>query len=293
MVSLYYMRKILFIATTVFALTCLSTSVTIYAEAPVVKPIKILIIPGHDNTAWGAQYRDIKEADMSLALGTQIYDSLKKDKRFDVVITRDKDGYVKEFQDYFDANKDKIIAFKEEAKAVALQNISAGKFLKKKGVLHTSVSEDVAIKLYGVNKWANENNVDAIINIHFNDDSRNNKKVPGKYKGFSIYMPDSQMKNSKQSIYLAKSISAQLSKKYLSNNYKNGKGGLIFDQTLIALGANGTLNQGVMSILIEYGFIYDKKFRTLSTRKATFATMAKNTVDGITNLFFKKKLSTS
>jgi len=31
------------------------------------------------------------------------------------------------------------------------------------------VTEDIALRLYGFNKWADENKVDAMVHIHFND----------------------------------------------------------------------------------------------------------------------------
>ena len=58
---------------------------TLKANADVVAPIKILLIPGHDNVVWGAEYENLKEADMNLAVATQIYNLLKKDKRFEIV----------------------------------------------------------------------------------------------------------------------------------------------------------------------------------------------------------------
>ena len=39
-------------------------------------PIKILLVPGHDDGIWGAQYGNMKEADMNLALATDIYNLL-------------------------------------------------------------------------------------------------------------------------------------------------------------------------------------------------------------------------
>ena len=58
-------------------------------------------MPGHDDKVWGARYGNTKEATMTLAVATQIYNLLKKDKKFQVYITRDSKGYTKEFADYF------------------------------------------------------------------------------------------------------------------------------------------------------------------------------------------------
>jgi len=251
-------------------------------------PVKILLIPGHDSEVWGAQYGNTKEATMTLAVATQIYNLLKKDKRFDVFITRDSKGYTKEFADYFPAQKDAIIAFERNAKSIMQTNIANGNFLEKKNAPHHRVSEDIALRLYGFNKWANENKMDAVIHIHFNDYPRKTKWTIGKYNGFVIYMPDGQFANFKESAKLAADIFTQLHKKYITSTYHNEAGGLISDHKLIAVGSNGTLDASVRAVLIEYSYIYEKKFRTKTTREQAYKNMANLTVTGIKNYFFPK-----
>ena len=251
-------------------------------------PIKILLVPGHDNEVWGAQYGNVKEAAMNLAVASRLYDILKKDKRFDVYITRDSNGYTKEFTDYFSLNQDAISTFKENAKKTTQDKITSGSFIKKISPPHNKASEDTAIRLYGFNKWANENKMDAVIHIHFNDYPRSDKWKIGKYRGFVIYIPDGQMVNWKESGQLAANIFTELHKKYSTSTYPPELGGLISDQSLIALGSNGSLLQDVRSVLIEYGYIYDKKFRNYTTRHQAYADMAKLTAAGIENYFFGK-----
>jgi N-acetylmuramoyl-L-alanine amidase len=250
-----------------------------------VKPIKILLVPGHDNEVWGAQYGNIKEADMNLSVATQIYNLLKKDKRFEVHITRDSKGYTKEFADYFTNHKADILAFEKNDKQETQDDIANGSFIQKENVPHITVSSDVALRLYGFNKWADDNNVDAMIHVHFNDYPRPTKWTIGKYTGFAIYMPDGQMANWKESGQLAANIFTELKKKYTTSSYKSELGGLVPDQSLIALGSNGTLLKSVRSVLIEYGYIYEKKFRTKSTRLAAYKDMATRTATGIKNYF--------
>lgn len=253
-----------------------------------VKKIKILIVPGHDDEVWGAQYGNIKEADMNLNLSMRIYEILKKDKRFEVHITRKSGVYTKEFQDYFTNYKDEIVAFKEDAKAKRLNEISDGKFMTKENVPHNSASEDTAIKLYGINKWANENKMDMVLHVHFNDYVRENKWEDGKYKGFAIYMPEGQMVNSKESTNLAKKIFKELKKRYNTSTYEEEIGGLVPDQSLIALGSNGTLVSSVRSVLVEYGYIY--RFKTRKIRTTEYTKMANLTTVGIKNYFFPPKV---
>ena len=249
------------------------------------RPIKILLVPGHDNEVWGAQYNNLKEADMNLVLAKQIYDVLKKDKRFQVFITRDQKGYVKEFSDYFTFQKDNILAFKNSAKQKTENKITDGTFISKTIVPHNPVSLDTSVKLYGINKWANDNNIDAVLHIHFNDVPRKTIFEKAEYKGFSIYFPEAQMANSKESTLLAKSIFDQLFKKYNTSTLKEEVGGLIPDQKLIALGASGTLNKNVRSVLVEYGYIY--RFGNSISRHKAYQNMASLTAQGIKNYFFK------
>ncbi len=271
------MRKILFI-------TLLLLTPLLKIEA--VESIKILIVPGHDNEVWGAQYKTVKEADMTLALGTKIYNILKKDKRFEVHITRNDVGYTQEFADYFAQHADEITVFRENAKKQMEGKIADGSFLQKENPPHANASPEVAQRLYGINKWVDDNKMDAVIHIHFDDYPRPQAGTIGKYTGFTVYFPDGQLANSRGSGDMGADIFSQLNKKYSTSTYPPEEGGLIPDQKLIALGSYGTLSASVRSVLIEYGYIYEKKFRKYSTRQAGYASMSQMTAKGIKNYFF-------
>ena len=242
----------------------------------------------YDNEVWGAQYGNVKEARMNLAVGSRVYAILEKDKRFQVFITRDINGYTQNFAEYFTDKRQDIISFKELAKTETLQKILKGVFVQKENVPHNTATQDASVILYGINKWANENNIDAVIHIHFNDYPRVQKWTIGKYGGFVIYFPDGELANSKESGNLAADIFTQLRKKYKTSTYEKELGGLVADQNLIAVGANGTLNASVRSVLIEYGYIYEKKFRNYTTRHQAYKDMAELTVQGVKNYFFPK-----
>ena len=245
-----------------------------------------MLVPGHDDEIWGAQYDNIKEADMTLSLTQELFNILKKDERFEVHITREPGGYTKEFEDYFSLQQDEISVFKEDSKIAMLKKIISGIFIQKTNPPHLKVSEKAAIRLYGFNKWANENKMDAVIHIHFNDYPRPNKWTIGKHNGFAVYFPDGQLANFRKSFGLAADIFTQLKKKYRVSTYEKEQNGLIPDQKLIALGANGTLLPDVRSVLVEYGYIYEKKFRVKATRRQAYKDMAKLTAAGIKNYFF-------
>lgn len=293
--------KILLVVTVIFLLTQLPELgkkidpsyglgglVSVVAETEISLPIKILIVPGHDDEDFGALFGNTKEADMNLALATKIFSILKEDKRFEVHITRDKNGYTQEFADYFVSNQDAIYAFKQNAKKEMQVKIKNGSFVQKDNTPHSGVSEDVSIRLYGFNKWANENKVDAVVHVHFNDYYRKNKWTIGKLKGFAIYVPEEQMVNSKESFNLAQSIFTQLKKKYSVSNYGEESGGIVPDQKLIALGANNSLISSVRSVLVEYGYIYEMKFSKKTTREQAYKDMAQYTAIGIEDYFFQK-----
>ena len=248
-------------------------------------PIRILIVPGHDSEIWGAQYGKTKEADMTLALATKLFETLKKDHKYKVFITRDKNGYIKEFQDYFDKNGQAIISFRENAKNKTKTEIATGNFIVKEGVPHINAKEAVSIKLFGINKWADENKIDMVLHVHFNDYPRKAKWTIGKYKGIAVYVPDSQMANAKDSKSVAENIFQELMTKYIKSTYPKEKAGVIEDQNLIALGASGTLNAGVRSVLVEYGYIYGKIFRQYKTRQKAYQNMADLTAKGIEKYF--------
>ena len=246
-------------------------------------PVKILIVPGHDDEAWGTQFKNVKEADMNVKLGLMLYNKLKKDKNFEVYITRDWEDYRPEFKEYFSKNGEAIADFIKEKKTVFNGKMADGEIDRNQLVEHNTVNNDVATKLYGLNKWADENNIDAMIHIHFNDYPRGRAWERGDYKGFAIYTPEHQMNNFKESFQLASFVFQKLFHDYAISNYPPEKSGVVPDQELIAIGAFDTLH--TRSILIEYGYIYERKFSTVSKRATQMRVMAEDTYQGIKKYF--------
>lgn len=252
------------------------------------KPIRILLVPGHDKSDWGGRYGNVKEESMNLVLATQIYNSLKQDKRFEVFITRNQSGYVKEFADYFKQNRSAILTWETKAKKVFQGEIASGTVVTNVGAPHADAILDTALMLYGFNKWANENNIDAVIHVHFDDYPMPSVWDVGQYTGLTVYIPDAQMTNAKESTILGKDILDQLLMKYHKSTFKPESAGLVPDQKLIAMGSFGTLSASVRSVLIEYGYMYEKTFRTLALRQQAYTTMSDLTVKGIKNYYFKQ-----
>ena len=246
--------------------------------------VKILIVPGHDNqSVAGAQYKGVKEADLNLQLALELYNLLSDDLHFETYIARDQDGYLVELDDYFRNNRGKIAAFRKRAKNLTENLIKRGVVVKKVHIEHNTASNDDSIKLHGINGWANENDADIVIHIHFNDYPGRKRSKPGKFYGFSIYIPESQLPNHRASKGLADSIVEELKKSFSVSNFFKEKKGIIEDQELIAVGANNTLKGA--GVLIEYGYIYEPQIISAEKRRETFKKMAVLTYRGIKKYF--------
>jgi N-acetylmuramoyl-L-alanine amidase len=245
--------------------------------------MRILLVPGHDQEVWGTEYKKVKEADLNYQMAYELYKALSKEKVYDVILARDKFNYAPELALYFETQKAEISAFRKDHKQV-LNVLTDAKIIENtSATYHNSVNEETANKLYGLNKWANENKIDLVLHIHFNDTPERKWDKVGPYRGFTIYVPNNQFSNARPSIELGGSILEQMRKYFAISNMKNETNGVIEDQKLIALGAANTLKPA--AVLIEYGYIYRPQIISAKTRPALFKKMAKQTVTGIVNFF--------
>ncbi len=248
--------------------------------------IRILIVPGHDKEYPGAEFKTIKEETFNLQLATNLFDYFKNDPNFDAYITRDSSGYLPVFKNYFTDKKDAI------EKYVSLSNDWFSNlfpdFQWVDGVEHNTAKKEVATRLFGINAWANENNMDLIIHVHFNDVAGRKKNVAGDYSGFSIYIPEKQLNNYFFSNELAKSIFPNLEKVLAVSDLPLENKGIVEDQQLIAIGPKNTLFSP--SLLIEYGYIYDSYALNSSIRKLFFNELAYRTYIGVKKYFDSSKI---
>ena len=89
--------------------------------------IKILIVPGHSNDSFGAQFRGIKEAQMNAELGQELFEFFRKDNKFETYATRAKNGdYSQWFSDYFESNKEEVENFREDSRKKMRQALEQG-----------------------------------------------------------------------------------------------------------------------------------------------------------------------
>lgn len=249
-------------------------------------PLKVLIVPGHDNEASGTAYQGLREADLTLALGKQIAERLAKDPRLAVKIARNDKGYDPELSTYFKDHRADILAYQKSQRGLMKQYLSTGKVASNVIVSHNTAPSEVAIRLWGINKWANENKYDLVLHIHFNDVVRASRAKPGDYTGFAIYIPEKQFSNAKGSRVVAEAVRKRLVESYTPSTLPLEKGGLIEDQELIAIGSNNSLDGA--GLLIEYAYIYEPILLKASTRAAAFTIMADKTYQGIEDFFNPK-----
>ena len=245
--------------------------------------VKILIVPGHDNDSFGTQFKETKESQMNAELGQELFEFFQKDNKFEIYATRVKNGdYSQWFSDYFELNRKEIRNFAESSKKQWYQAIEQGMPLNNQ-VEHNFATVDTALKLYAINKWANENNIEIVFHIHFNDYPGRKFNQIGEYTGFSIYIPEYQLPNHRASSELAESLKNQMEKYFAASDLPAESSALIEDQELIAVGSNAS-RDGV-SVLVEYGYIYEPPFRNEEAREAMFKELAYQTYIGIKNFF--------
>ncbi len=246
--------------------------------------VRIMIVPGHEPGYGGAEYGDVKERDLAVELANELKFFLQNNSHYEVFVSRDKDKWNSDIEKFFTDNRDEIISFVSESKNEMIRLVNDGTIKKiANGVIHNTAPQNVAVRLHGVNRWNEENNVDIAIHIHFNDYPRSNRSSQGKYTGFAIYVPERQFSNSTTTNAIAKTVFDRLSKYNAVSNLPKEDGGVVEEQELIAIGSYNTLD--VPSMLIEYGYIYEPQFTNPEVRQSTLKDLAFQTYLGIQDFF--------
>ena len=243
------------------------------------KNINIMIVPGHDNDNSGAMVGNIKESEINLDLGLKLKKLLEEEKGIDVSIIRDQKGYDSDFEKYLKNNKDEILEFVNSQKTIMRDLIEEGKIESYFNTHGREALPEVVQTLYGINKYVNDKDFDIVMHIHFNDYPGRVGKV-GKHNGFAIYVPEGQYSNAEASYDLAEKIKDQLAVFLPESSLKQEKY-ITEDQEYIAIGAYNTVEP--ISLLIEYGYIYESQFTDYETGPIFISELAKQTYYGITN----------
>ncbi len=248
------------------------------------RKIRILIVPGHEPDYGGAEFGNIKERNLVVELGQDLERLLKADNDYQVFITRDTQAWSPIFADYFKNNWNDIVAWKKASRREMSRLISNGSTkIPVPAVSHNNIPANVAVRLYGINKWANENNIDLVIHVHINDYWGYPANVPGKYSGLVIYLPAQQYSNSTTTGAIAEAVFNRLAKYNPVSNLRQESSGLVSDSELIAVGANNTSDAANM--LIEYDYIYEPQFVNPKIRGLALKDLAYQTYIGLQDFF--------
>jgi hypothetical protein len=221
---------------------------------------------------------------MVVDLADDLVSYFSTNSNYEAVVSRSKEEWNPIFQEYFDSEWVEIKEFVEEQKKETAELVRQGKIPESSDPnRHNAVSNDVAYRLYGLNKWANENGVDITIHIHFNDYPRSNMTVAGKHSGFAIYVPEGEFVNGEVARAVADNVYKRLASRYPPSDLPKEVGGLIEEQELIALGSYNTSESA--SMLVEYAYIYEPIFREKEIRDLVIDDLAFQTYLGVQDFF--------
>ncbi len=246
-------------------------------------PVRILLVAGHEPTFGGTEYRKLKERDLTVELSENLKKLLEKNPHYQVFVTRTASGWTETFSKYF-AGLDTIAEWRKASVEHFSQLVTLGNIpVTHATVKHNKAPGNVALRLYGINKWANENDIDVVLHLHFNDNPRANTSKPGKYSGVSVYVPATQYGNSTITRAVGEDILNRLKSYATVSNLPVEASGIIDEPDLIAIGAYNTADAA--SLLIEYGYIYEAQFQNKETRDVAMRDLALQTYLGLQDFF--------
>lgn len=252
------------------------------------KKIKVLIVPGHEPNKGGAdEYKKIKERDLNLQLSEILKNNLSDNKKIEVILARDKDGWNKDLEKFVTTNETEIMNWVALMKEKLLAKVDSGEFkVIDPNMKHNDAESSAVLFLYGTNKWIDEKNIDLVLHVHFNS----NPKINGKpnYRGYSIYIPDKQYANADQSKRFADYVNEEIVKIQKPSNMPQEKETIISSQELIAVGNYDTLK--IPSVVVEYAYMYESLMTNTETRNAFIEKAASSTATAIENFIEKEIL---
>jgi N-acetylmuramoyl-L-alanine amidase len=247
------------------------------------KPVSILIVPGHDAAASGTSYHGLSEADMTLATGQELERLFKADPLVSALSARETGWYIPELSDFFAQNRARILGYRAQETGIMERLMALGKVHSDIVVDHNTAPDEVALRLYGINLWANEHSVDAVLHIHYNDIPRHNRALAGPYTGFAIYIPEHQYSNYKGSLALAQAIKARLLEHEGASTLPGERGGIIEDQGLIAIGSHNSVDAA--AVLVECAYVYEPQLQDPGSRQKAIEQCAQSIYGGVEDFF--------
>lgn len=246
--------------------------------------IRILIVPGHEPDFGGTEFMGYYERELVVDIANKLATELRTDTNLEVFVARGNEGWNDDFTYYFDKQGRKIERFVDMHKK-AMATLEKKKKLEENTAqaAHNEARSDVALRLYGINKWANENDIDLVLHLHLNDDTGHAANTPGTHSGSSIYVPDRIYRNTKASKAIAEPIFERLNTTNATSTFGFETSGVLEDRELIAIGAYNTSE--VPSLLIEYGYIYEPRITGAGARHEVLTDFAFQTALGVKDFF--------
>lgn len=255
-------------------------------------PVRVLIVPGHEPGYGGAIFNGVYEREIAVEVANKLAAELRQDGNFEVIVARDNEKWNSTLSKYFKKEMKKIKSFVSKQKK-QMKKLVKQKKVKAAGdadqVDHAAAPDDVALRLYGINKWVNENDIDLVVNLHVNDAPDHGPNEKGANSGFAIYVPDAQYGNGKASKPIADAVAARLDDLSNKSTLRIENQGVVEDQELIAVGAYNTLK--APTLLIEYGYITEDRFMRPEVRDLLTTDYAHQTALGLGDFFGKTATS--
>ncbi len=246
--------------------------------------VRILVMPGHEPQFGGAEFAGYYEREFVVDIADALAADLRTDPNFEVFVARGNEGWNTDFTYYFDAQGRRIERFVEDHKEVMEKLEKRGRLQENdEQAAHNEARSDVALRLYGINKWANENDIDLVLHLHLNDDTDHAANQPGVNSGVAIYVPDSIYGNAKTSRAIAEPVFARLNAATATSTSGLEQKGILEDRDLIAIGAFNTAD--MPSLLIEYGYLYEPRLTGGGARTDVLKDYAYQTALGVRDYF--------
>ncbi|HWH16671.1 MAG TPA: peptidoglycan-binding protein [Candidatus Paceibacterota bacterium] len=245
---------------------------------------RILIVPGHEPGFGGADFNGAFERDFVVSLAELLRKELATDQAFQVTVARDTEAWHSALMTYFEDEAEDLEEYVEDQKKAYARLERRGKIDEiTEQVAHNAAPSEVALRLYGINRWANEHGIDLVLHLHLNDETGHAPGVRGAHSGMALYVPDGIYGNARASRAIAEPIFARLSATTATSTFGFEQAGIVEDRELIAVGAYNTSE--VPSLLIEYGYIYEPRITGEGARDAVFADFAYQTAQGVKDFF--------
>lgn len=246
--------------------------------------VKILLVPGHQPEKGGTQFKGVYERDVVVAIAHDLATLLSQNPRYSVVVSRTQEAWNPILQSYFDTHALEIETFRQSQALQMQQHVSEGDFVASADqVYHNTASSEAVLQLYGMNKWASDNDYQVVLHLHLNDYAGRRPQSIGTYDGFAIYVPHHQYSNATVSTAIGEAIAARLSAYHAVSTLPKEDRGVVEDQELIAIGSNNSIDGA--ALLIEYGYIYEPQLSLPSVRAVAVADYAYQTYLGIQDFF--------